>query len=57
MTTEQAMTILRQIARQFRGTLDEHQQVQAALACIDAELQGGTPPAKVENINEQERET
>lgn len=54
MTIEQALTILRQVARQFRGTLDDHQQVQAALACIDAELREDTPPAKVDDINEEE---
>lgn len=34
MTKEQAIEILKQVCAQFKGTLSEHQQIQAALAVI-----------------------
>ena len=54
MTSEQAMTIILQIARQFRGTLDEHQQIQAALQCIDTALQP-PPTDEKEQTNDDEK--
>jgi hypothetical protein len=35
MTPQKALEILREVASQFRGTLAEHQAVQAALSVID----------------------
>lgn len=34
MSKEQAVHIIKQVCAQFKGTLDEHQQIQLALSVI-----------------------
>ena len=48
MKPEQAIEILRDVAAQFRGTLKEHQTVQAALAVLDQSIQEPEPEPEKE---------
>ena len=36
MTTEQAISIFRQLAENYRGTWEEHQRLQEAIAVLEA---------------------